>query len=208
MAARSHEGAHDAYEKGFYQTHVHPIITNRDEFVRFPVNHEKVASLKPAFRENGSVTAATCSPLSDGATAGWVLEKQFASENGIGGGLEIVDIAAGHVAPELMGMGPVPATRKIFVRQGITAKDLSAVEINEAFAIQVLASLEQLEIPIDIVNTWGGAMSLGHPLGASGLRLLMTLEHRLNESNDPGALGLATLCVGGGQGMSILVKRI
>lgn len=208
LAARSHELAFKAYEAGHYQTHIHPLLAERDEFIRYPVNHEKIASLKPAFREDGSVTAATSSPLSDGATAGWVLQKAFALENGFEHGLEIVDLAVGHVPPELMGMGPVPATQTIFERQGISAEDLAAVEINEAFAIQVLASLEELSIPLDIVNCWGGAMALGHPLGASGLRLLMTLEHRLAGSDVPeGALGLATLCVGGGQGMSILVRK-
>lgn len=208
LAARSHQCAFEAYEAGHYQNHVHPLLAERDEFIRFPVNHEKIASLKPAFRENGSVTAATSSPLSDGATAGWVLQKEFAMKHGISHGLEIVDIAVGHVPPELMGMGPVPATQIVFQRQGISSKDLVAVEINEAFAIQVLASLEELAIPIDIVNGWGGAMALGHPLGASGLRLLMTLEHRLSDSQfEIGSLGLATLCVGGGQGMSILVRK-
>lgn len=208
LAARSHELAFKAYEAGHYQTHIHPLLAERDEFIRYPVNHEKIASLKPAFREDGSVTAATSSPLSDGATAGWVLQKDFAAENGIEHGLEIVDIAVGHVPPELMGMGPVPATQTIFQRQNISGQDLAAVEINEAFAIQVLASLEELSIPMDVVNCWGGAMALGHPLGASGLRLLMTLERRLDSPDVPvGALGLATLCVGGGQGMSILVRK-
>ncbi len=208
LAARSHQCAFAAYEAGHYQKHIHPLLVDRDEFIRFPVNHEKIASLKPAFRENGSVTAATSSPLSDGATAGWVLQKDFAVENGVTCGLEIVDIAVGHVPPELMGMGPVPATQIIFERQSISGSDLAAVEINEAFAIQVLASLEELSIPLDVVNCWGGAMALGHPLGASGLRLLMTLEHRLATSQfENGALGLATLCVGGGQGMSILVRK-
>lgn len=206
LAARSHECSFKAYEAGHYQTHIHPLQTDRDEFVRYPVNHEKIASLKPAFRETGSVTAATSSPLSDGATAGWVVEKEFAFQNGVTSGLEIIDIAVGHVAPELMGLGPVPATQTIFARQGITGTDLAAVEINEAFAIQVLASLEELSIPLDVVNCWGGAMSLGHPLGASGLRLMMTLEHRM-ATMEADTLGLATLCVGGGQGMSILVRK-
>ncbi len=206
LASRSHQSANEAYEAGNYQNQIHPLATQRDEFIRYPVNHEKIASLSPAFRENGTVTAATSSPLSDGATAGWVLEKNFANDHGIESGLEIVDIAVAHVAPELMGMGPVPATQKIFERQGITANDLSVVEINEAFAIQVLACLEQLQIPLEIVNNWGGALALGHPLGATGLRLMMTLESRMATAAH-GDLGLATLCVGGGQGMSILVKK-
>jgi acetyl-CoA acetyltransferase len=102
----------------------------------------------------------------------------------------------------------VPATQRIFARNGITPNDVAAFEINEAFAIQVLASVADLEIPMDRVNTWGGALALGHPLGASGLRLVMTLHDRLKQRNEPGALGLATLCVGGGQGMSILFRWV
>jgi acetyl-CoA acetyltransferase len=107
-----------------------------------------------------------------------------------------------------MGLGPVPATLKIFERNGITAKEVSAFEINEAFAIQVLASMADLEIPMERVNTWGGALALGHPLGASGLRLVMTLHDRLKQQGQVGALGIATLCVGGGQGMSALFRWV
>ena len=167
-----------------------------------------MSSLKPAFRELGSVTAATSSPLTDGATSGWVIESALASQLGIVAGLEIVDAQVSHVAPEVMGLGPVSATRKIFERHGLTAGDIAAFEINEAFAIQVLASAEDLGIPLDRVNAWGGAMALGHPLGASGLRLMMTLHDRLRQAANQGAFGIATLCVGGGQGMSILCRWV
>ncbi|MEK6246554.1 MAG: acetyl-CoA C-acyltransferase, partial [Planctomycetales bacterium] len=129
-----------------------------------------------------------------------------AKQLGITAGLEIVDAQVGHVAPELMGLGPVPATEKIFQRNGLSAADVAAFEINEAFAIQVLASASDLGIPLDRINAWGGAMALGHPLGASGLRLVMTLHDRLKLADREGALGVATLCVGGGQGMSILFR--
>ena len=146
------------------------------------------------------MTAATSSPLTDGATSGWVIESELAKSLGVSTGLEIVDAQVGHVAPEVMGLGPVPATKKIFERNNISATDVAAYEINEAFAIQVLASVDELGIPLDRINGWGGAMAIGHPLGASGLRLVMTLHDRLKQKGNVGALGIATLCVGGGQG--------
>ena len=206
LAAQSHTLAFEAYEKGFYADQIHRFLIEKDEFIRFPVNREKMASLKPVFKEGGSVTAATSSPLTDGATSGWVLESGVAKQLGVEAGLEIVDAQVSHVAPEVMGLGPVPATKKIFDRNQLTATDVAAFEINEAFAVQVLASVDELGIPLDRVNRWGGAMALGHPLGASGLRLVMTLHDRLKQLNQVGALGIATLCVGGGQGMSILFR--
>ena len=206
LGAKSHTLAFEAYEKGWYADQIHPYLIEKDEFVRFPVNREKMASLKPAFNDDGSVTAATSSPLTDGATSGWVVESETAKKLGVLAGLEIVDSQVGHVGPEVMGLGPVPATRKIFERNNLLASDIAAFEINEAFAIQVLACAEDLGIPMDRVNGWGGAMALGHPLGASGLRLVMTLHDRLKLASVEGALGIATLCVGGGQGMSILFR--
>ncbi len=206
LAAASHERAHAAYENGFYDHQIHPFLIERDEFIRYPVDRAKMASLAPAFDENGVVTAATSSPLTDGAACGMVLEKSLATELGVENGIEIVDATVAHVAPEVMGLGPVPATRLLFKRQQLTADNIAAYEINEAFAIQVLASIEELQLPADRVNTWGGAMAVGHPLGASGLRLLITLHDRLAAIGRNGALGVATLCVGGGQGMAVLVK--
>ena len=208
LADRSHTLAFEAHEKGWYADQIHPYLIERDEFIRFPVNREKMASLAPAFKEDGSVTAATSSPLTDGATSGWVIESVLAKRLGVSHGLEIVDAQVGHVAPEVMGLGPVPATKKIFERNNISATDIAAYEINEAFAIQVLASADELAIPLDRVNAWGGAMAIGHPLGASGLRLVMTLHDRLKQNGVVDALGVATLCVGGGQGMSILFRWI
>ena len=208
FAARSHESADNAFQKGAYSQQIHPYLCERDEFIRVPVNREKMASLAPAFDEAGVVTAATSSPLTDGATAGWVVTDTIAKRAGISSGLEIVDVAVAHVSPDVMGLGPVPATQKIFDRNKISADDITAFEINEAFAIQVLASMEQLQIPLDRVNNWGGALAVGHPLGASGLRLVMTLHDRMATEHENGDLGLATLCVGGGQGMSILFRYV
>ena len=124
-----------------------------------------MASLAPAFTENGSVTAATSSPLTDGATSGWVIESDLARQLGVASGLEIVDAQVAHVPPELMGMGPVPATRKIFERNGLSPADIAVYEINEAFAIQVLASSTELGIPLERINGWGGAMAAGTSAG-------------------------------------------
>ncbi len=165
-----------------------------------------MASLTPAFGDDGIVTAATSSPLTDGATSGWVIESQTAERLGVKQGLEIVDSVVAHVAPEIMGMGPVPAIQKLFARNQVGPLDIAAYEINEAFAIQVLASAEELELPLDRINAWGGAMAVGHPLGATGLRLVMTLHDRLLQRGEADALGIASLCVGGGQGMAVLFR--
>ncbi len=208
FAARSHELSDKAYADGFYSNQIHPFLIERDEFIRVPVNREKIASLAPAFKETGSVTAATSSPLTDGATSGWVVSYETAKSAGIKSGIEILDSIASHVPPELMGLGPVPAVRRIFERNRIGPDDVAAYEINEAFAVQVLASAEDLNIPLDRINSRGGALALGHPLGASGLRLVMTLHDRLAESGNPETLGIATLCVGGGQGMAMLFRHV
>lgn len=208
FSARSHELADAAYQAGHYMRQIHPFRIDRDEFIRVPVDRAKMQSLAPAFDPQGIVTAATSSPLTDGVTCGLVVDDASARAAGISFGLEIIDATVADVAPELMGLGPVPATSAILARNKLKPTDLAAIEINEAFAIQVLASLEDLQLPIDRVNTWGGAIALGHPLGASGLRLLITLLDRMSQAGDVGALGLATLCVGGGQGMSVLVRLV
>ncbi len=208
FAARSHELADQAWREGKYAKQIQAGQADRDEGIRVPVDREKMASLKPVFRDDGLITAATSSPLTDGATCGWVLSREKAQQAGFESGLEIVDVTVAHVAPEVMGLGPVPATRMIFERNGLSPADIAVYEINEAFAIQVLAAIDDLAIPIERVNNWGGALAIGHPLGASGLRLVMTLHDRLAELGEEGSLGLATLCVGGGQGMSILFRFV
>ena len=208
FAARSHELADIAYNKNYYSDHViHLMDVAKDEGIRVPVNRQKMASLKPAFSEFGCVTAATSSPLSDGATSGFVVSEAIAQNLGLDG-LEILDCTWGHVAPEIMGLGPIPALQKLFNRNRIKPSDIDSYEINEAFAVQVLACQQELNLPIERINNWGGAISIGHPLGASGLRLIMTLLSRLRHSSRPKALGIATLCVGGGQGIAILCRYL
>ncbi len=207
-SGRSHELAAAAYDAGFYTLQIHSYRIERDEFIRVPVDRAKMASLPPAFDPAGVVTAATSSPLTDGAASGMVLDWDGALRTEMRWGLEIMDVAVAHVAPEFMGLGPVPATRTLLRRNGIEPSSLAAIEINEAFAIQVLASIEQLKLPIERVNAWGGAIAVGHPLGASGLRLMATLLDRMACQEAADELGLATLCVGGGQGMSVLAKLV
>ncbi len=205
FTAASHAASHRAWDSGFYDDHVIPVLgLNRDESIRFPANLEKMASLPPAFRADGVITAATSSPMSDGAAAGLVTSERFARDNGAQSFLRIIDTVTSHVAPEIMGMGPVDAVKKLFTRNKITAESIAAVEMNEAFAIQTMACIDELKFPPQIVNTMGGALALGHPLGASGLRLLMTLQNRLALA--PGNLGIATLCIGGGQGIAMLCE--
>ncbi|MCC7440203.1 MAG: thiolase family protein [Bdellovibrionales bacterium] len=213
FSARSHELAHKAHELGLYAsqlyvTDINGVRLTRDEGVRWPADRAKMAELKPAFKEGGVVTAATSSPLSDGATSGWVLSEAAARASGVENALRIVDIAWGHVAPEVMGLGPVPAIRSVLKRNNLKASDIAAYEINEAFAVQVLACGQELGIPTAAVNPWGGAIAIGHPLGASGLRLMMTLHSRLEREGDVGALGIASLCIGGGQGMAVLCEYV
>ena len=208
FAGRSHELADTAYAAGHYASHIHTFLTDRDEFIRVPVDLAKMASLKPAFSDDGVVTAATSSPLTDGATCGWVVDEKGWHQSGCSTALEIIDACVAHVGPEVMGLGPVPATKKLLDRNGLNVNQIAAWEINEAFAIQVLACLEELNIPLEKVNNWGGALAVGHPLGASGLRLLITLHHRLDVEGKTNQFGIATLCVGGGQGMSVLVRLV
>ncbi|MBI4863195.1 MAG: thiolase family protein [Candidatus Riflebacteria bacterium] len=185
-----------------------PSGLTRDEGIRHPANREKMASLAPSFREGGVVTAATSSPLSDGAACGVVLAESEAVSSGLTEGLRVIDAVASHVAPEVMGLGPVPAVRQLMARNGLSWRDVAAVEMNEAFAVQVLACRKELELDPTIVNLWGGALAVGHPLGASGLRLMMTLQGRLKQRGKRGALGIATLCVGGGQGVAVLCEYV
>ncbi|MBM4412015.1 MAG: thiolase family protein [Chloroflexi bacterium] len=209
FAATSHTNAHQAWQHGWYANHVicPPSLTH-DESVRYPVNHDKMAALAPAFRDDGVVTAATSSPMSDGASMALVTNESTARTLAIPSFLRILDITTAHVAPDVMGMGPVPAIKALLARNDISMRDIAAVELNEAFAIQVLACIEELSIPPAIVNTWGGAIAIGHPLGASGLRLLMTLHARMNAAGQRNQLGIASLCVGGGQGIAMLCQLV
>ena len=211
---RSQERAAKAWANGAFDAEVVPVETRRgketvtvtqDETVR-PTSMDKLAALRPAFQADGVVTAGSSSPLSDGASAMVVASEQAVRELGLTPRARVVTTANAGLEPQLMGLGPVPATEKALDRTGWSVADLDAVELNEAFAVQVLASARRLGLDTETLNADGGAIALGHPLGSSGCRLLVTLLGRLER--EQGRRGLATMCIGVGQGAAMLVERI
>jgi acetyl-CoA acetyltransferase family protein len=210
-AMRSHLLAAKAVEAGLLAADIMPVESANgpvsvDEGPRPETTLERLARLKPVFSENGIVTAASSSPLSDGAAAVVVASGQAVRELGLKPRARIVGTASAGVQPSLMGLGPVPATQKLLDRHAMSISDLDAVEINEAFAPQVIACARRLNIDESILNAWGGAIALGHPLGASGARLALTMARRL-EDGDLNR-GLISLCVGVGQGTSMILERV
>jgi 3-oxoadipyl-CoA thiolase len=177
----------------------------RDEHPRPDVTVESLAKLKPAFNKNGTVTAGSSSGINDGAAALLVMDAELARERGYTPLARIVATAVAGVAPDVMGIGPVPAVRKVLGRAGLTTADVGLVELNEAFAAQSLACIRELGFDQSIVNVYGGAIALGHPLGASGARILTTLVHAMKRRTV--RYGLATMCIGVGQGIAMVVER-
>jgi hypothetical protein len=211
FALRSHERAVAAIKDGRFDAEICAVETKdgtvtADEGPRADTSLERLGRLKPAFREGGVVTAGSSSPLSDGAAALVVASESAVERHGLTPRAKVVIGASGGVAPSTMGLGPVVATEKAFARSGWTADDLDAIEINEAFAVQVLAGVRRLGLDLDRVNLDGGAIALGHPLGCSGARVLVTLLGRMERED--ARRGLATLCVGVGQGLALLVERV
>jgi 3-oxoadipyl-CoA thiolase len=182
-----------------------PVTIHSDEGPRPDSSLEKLAKLRPAFREGGTVTAGNSSQLNDGASCLVLCSEERARELGREPLARVVATGAAGVDPGYMGVGPVPATRKALERAGLTVDDLDLVELNEAFAAQVLASMRELEIPHEKLNVNGGAIALGHPLGSSGSRLLGTLIWELRRRG--GRYGLATMCIGVGQGLAMVVEN-
>ncbi len=182
------------------------VMVTADEHPRAGVTLESLARMKPAFLKDGTVTAATSSGINDGAAALAVLSDQAARELGQRPLARIVAAAVAGVDPSVMGIGPVPATRKALARAGLTAGQLDHIELNEAFAAQALACIRELGLDPARVNPLGGAIALGHPLGASGARILATLVHHLRRTG--GRYGLATMCIGVGQGIALIVERM
>jgi 3-oxoadipyl-CoA thiolase len=183
-----------------------PVIVSRDEHPRADTSAEALAKLRPAFRDGGSVTAGNSSGINDGASAVLLAEAEVARELGLRPLARIVSTAVAGVDPAVMGIGPVPATRKALARAGLTAADLDLVEINEAFASQSVVCIDELGLDPAKVNVNGGAIALGHPLGMSGGRLITMLVHELRRTG--GRWGLATMCIGVGQGIATVVERI
>ncbi|MBX7082293.1 MAG: acetyl-CoA C-acyltransferase [Nannocystaceae bacterium] len=216
-ALASHRKAARAQDEGWFDDEIAPIEVPRgkdeeplrvsaDEGVRRDSTLEKLAKLPAAFRKGGTVTAGNSSSLNDGASALLVLSMAKARALDLRPLARIVSWGHAGVHPGEMGIGPVPASRKALERAGLTARDLDAAELNEAFASQVLASLRALELDPDKVNVQGGAIALGHPLGCSGARILTTLVYGLQRTR--GRWGLATMCIGVGQGIACVVERL
>jgi 3-oxoadipyl-CoA thiolase len=216
FALASHQRAVAATEAGYFadqlvpvevpQRKGDPITVSRDEHPRADTSMEALAKLRPAFREGGSVTAGNSSGINDGASATLVVEAARARELGLKPLARVLSTAVAGVDPAFMGVGPVPASRKALARAGLTVGDLDLVELNEAFASQSLVCMDELGLDPDKTNVNGGAISLGHPLGSSGGRLMTMLVHELRRRG--GRYGLATMCIGVGQGIATVVERI
>ncbi|WNV88603.1 thiolase family protein [Umezawaea sp. Da 62-37] len=211
FALRSHDRAIAAVDAGRFGAEIVPVPVKGgafevDEGPRRGSTLEKLATLKTVFRDGGVVTAGSSSPLSDGASALLLASEDAVRRHGLTPRARVVASASAGVSPHVMGLGPVPATEKVLARSGWSVDQLDAVELNEAFAVQSLAVVRRLKLDEEKVNADGGAIALGHPLGASGARLLVTLLGRLEREG--GSRGLATLCVGVGQGVSMLVERV
>jgi 3-oxoadipyl-CoA thiolase len=183
-----------------------PVLVTRDEHPRADTSAEALARLRPAFREGGSVTAGNASGINDGAAALLLVEADRGRAMGLRPVARIVATAVAGVDPRVMGIGPVPAVRKVLARAGLTTADLDLVELNEAFASQSVACIDELGLDLARVNVNGGAIALGHPLGASGARLVTMLVHELVRTG--GRYGLAAMCIGVGQGIATVVERI
>jgi acetyl-CoA acetyltransferase family protein len=206
FALRSHERAIAAIDAGRFDGEIVPVgDVTADEIPRRGSTLAKLGALRPVFRAGGVVTAGSSSPLSDGAAAVVVAGKAAVERYGLVPRARIVTAASAGVPPQIMGLGPVPATAKALARAGWDAGDLDAVELNEAFAVQSLAVMRRLKLDDDRINADGGAIALGHPLGCSGARLTVTLLGRMERED--ARRGLATLCVGVGQGVAMLVER-
>jgi len=182
-----------------------PIVVDTDEYPRIGATLESLTKLRPAFDKEGSVTAGNASGINDGAAALILMRKEKADSLGLKPLASIAAIASAGVNPEIMGTGPIPATRKALAKCGLSIADIGLVEANEAFAVQAQCVIDELGLNPDIVNVNGGAIALGHPIGASGARILVTLLHEMKRRNT--RYGLATLCVGGGQGLSIILAK-
>ncbi|WP_030421143.1 thiolase family protein [Streptomyces sp. SCSIO 75703] len=212
FALRSHQRAAEARKNGHFDAEILPVerpdgvIVDTDECVREDTSLEKLARLKPVFRAGGTVTAGNASPMNDGAAGLLLVSEDALEELGLESLGRYVAGGSAGVHPDVMGIGPVPATRKVLARAGWSVEDVVEAEFNEAFAAQALACVDQLGFDPDLVNPTGGAIALGHPLGGSGARILTTLLHRMRRTG--GARGLATMCVGVGQGSAVLVERV
>jgi len=218
FALESHQKAVAAWEAGTFKDEVEPIeaplvpsgrkvsVIERDEGPRPDTSLEALASLTPVFQGDGTVTAGNSSPMNDGAAALLLATGEGLKEHDLTPMARIVSSAAAGVHPDVMGIGPVPASTKALERAGLAVSDLDLVELNEAFASQAVASMRLLDLDPSIVNVNGGGIALGHPLGASGARIVVTLAHELRRRE--ARYGLATMCIGVGQGIALVIERV
>jgi acetyl-CoA C-acetyltransferase len=212
FAALSQHRAEAAIASGFWGRDITPVtlpdgtVVAADDCPRPGVTLEALAALAPRFRPDGTVTAGNACPLNDGAAALVIVSDRVVAELGLTPLARIVSTAVTGLSPEIMGLGPVEASRLALARAGLTVGDLDLVELNEAFAAQVLPSAKELGIDTDRLNVHGGAIAVGHPFGMTGARITTTLVHGLQERD--GTLGLETMCVGGGQGMAMVLERV
>lgn len=210
-ALTSHRRAVAAQRAGRFDAERLPLVlddarVDNDQLPRPDACLESLAELKPAFKEGGSVTAGNASPLSDGASLTLLASARACERLGLAPRAEVLGSAVIGLEPEAMGRGPVLAIRRLLERNGLSLIDIGRFEINEAFAAQIISNLRELDLPAERVNPWGGAIALGHPLGATGTRLVTTLLHGLEA--DGGEFGIAALCVGHGQGVATLIRRL
>ena len=212
FGVRSQNLAEKAIADGFFDREITPVTTpsgtvvSRDDGPRPGVTLEGVSGLRTVFREEGTVTAGNCCPLNDGAAAVVIMSDTRAAELGLTPLARIVSTGVSGLSPEIMGLGPVEASRRALALAGMTVNDMDLVEINEAFAAQVIPSYQDLGIDLDRLNVHGGAIALGHPFGSTGARITTTLLNGL-QSRDK-EFGLETMCVGGGQGMAMVLQRL
>jgi acetyl-CoA C-acetyltransferase len=212
FGVRSQNLAEKAIADGFWEREITPVtlpdgsVVAKDDGPRPGVTLEGVAGLKPVFRPDGRVTAGNCCPLNDGAAAVVIMSDTKARELGITPLARIVATGVTALSPEIMGLGPVEASKQALARAGMTIDDVDLVEINEAFAAQVIPSYQDLGIPLDKLNVNGGAIAVGHPFGMTGARITGTLVNSLDWHDK--SIGLETMCVGGGQGMAMIIERL
>jgi acetyl-CoA C-acetyltransferase len=211
-AQRSQELAVESQENGFFDREIVPVTLPdgttiaKDDGPRPGSSLEKLSQLEPAFKEGGKVTAGNSCPLNDGAAAVLVMSDAKAKELGLKPRARIITSATAAIEPEYMGVAPIPAIGKVLRRAGMTIDDIDAVELNEAFAAQVIPIMSECDIPLEKLNRHGGAIALGHPFGMTGARIMTTLLNGLE--TDDGTIGLETMCVAGGQGQAMLVERL
>ena len=212
FGVRSQNLAEQAIAAGFWAREITPVTTpsgkvvSADDGPRPGVTYDAVSQLKPVFRPDGRITAGNCCPLNDGAAALVVMSDRKAAELGITPLARIIATAVSALSPEIMGLGPVEASRRVLARAGMTIEDVDLVELNEAFAAQVIPSYRELGIDLDRLNVNGGAIAVGHPFGMTGARIATTLVNSLQWHDKQ--IGLETMCVGGGQGMAMLLERL